>query len=89
MDVAVWFRALATRQFRNLLFRRSEPRFYAFDLLSFNNEDLRYFPLSDRKHRLRGIVPHEAGALAILRSHRGAGSIYSGLHVNGSSIHTS
>jgi ATP-dependent DNA ligase len=29
-------------QFSNLLFRRHEPRFYAFDLLSLNGEDLRY-----------------------------------------------
>src|SRR5215475_7309728 len=50
-------------QFRNLLFRRGEPHFYAFDLLSCNGEDLRYFPLSDRKHRLRGLVPSEAQCL--------------------------
>src|SRR5215467_10018469 len=37
-------------QFKNLLFRRGEPRFYAFDLLSCDGEDLRYFPLADRKH---------------------------------------
>ena len=28
-------------QFKNLLVRRGEPRFYAFDLLSCNGEDLR------------------------------------------------
>jgi len=44
-------------QFRNLLFRRGEPRFYAFDLLWCDGEDLRFLPLSDRKHRLHGIVP--------------------------------
>jgi bifunctional non-homologous end joining protein LigD len=44
-------------QFRDLLFRRGEPRFYAFDLLSCNGEDLRYLPLTDRKHRLQGIAP--------------------------------
>ena len=43
--------------------RRGEPRFYAFDLLSCNGEDLRYFPLADRKHRLRGVVPHGAERL--------------------------
>lgn len=37
-------------QFKNLLFRRGEPRFYVFDLLSCNGEDLRYFPLAERKH---------------------------------------
>src|SRR5215469_7524173 len=40
---------------QNLLFRRGEPRFYAFELLFCNGEDLRYFPLADR-HRLRGAV---------------------------------
>jgi bifunctional non-homologous end joining protein LigD len=43
-------------QFTDLLFRRGEPRFYAFDLLSVNGEDLRYLPLTDRKHRLRGVL---------------------------------
>jgi bifunctional non-homologous end joining protein LigD len=44
-------------QFRNLLFRRGEPRFYAFDLLYCDGEDLRYLPLQERKHRLKGITP--------------------------------
>lgn len=59
-------------QFRNLLFRRTEPLFYAFDLLwdehawsddeqemhrFRNGEDLRYLPLVDRKLRLRAVVP--------------------------------
>ena len=59
-------------QFRNLLFRRAEPFFYAFDLLwdehawsddkeewhrFRNGEDIRYLPLIDRKLRLRAIVP--------------------------------
>lgn len=59
-------------QFRDLLFRRGEPRFYAFDILwdehawSDNEnerhrfrsgEDVRYLPLSDRKLRLRAVVP--------------------------------
>ena len=39
------------------MFHRDEPRFYAFDLLSANGENLRYLPLTDRKHRLRGVVP--------------------------------
>ena len=34
-------------QFRNLMFGRGEPRFYAFDLLSCDGEELRYLPLSD------------------------------------------
>ena len=46
-----------TSQFRNLLFRQGEPRYYAFDLLFCNGEDLRYLPLTDRKQRLHGLVP--------------------------------
>ena len=59
-------------QFRDLLFRRGEPLFYAFDLLwdehawsddeeerrrFRNGEDVRYLPLIDRKLRLRAVVP--------------------------------
>ena len=59
-------------QFRDLLFRRAEPVFYAFDILwdehaksdddeetrrFRNGEDTRYLPLSDRKQRLRTVVP--------------------------------
>jgi len=42
-------------QFRDLLFRRGEPRFVAFDLLWCEGEDLRYLPLIDRKRRLRSV----------------------------------
>jgi bifunctional non-homologous end joining protein LigD len=59
-------------QFRDLLFHRAEPVFYAFDILwdehaksdddeetrrFRNGEDLRYLPLTDRKLRLRMVVP--------------------------------
>ena len=59
-------------QFRDLLFRRAEPVFYAFDILwdelpwsddererhrFRNSEDTRYLPLIDRKLRLRAVVP--------------------------------
>jgi bifunctional non-homologous end joining protein LigD len=59
-------------QFLDLLFRRAEPNFYAFDLLwdeharsddeeemrrFRNGEDLRYLPLIDRKLRLHAVVP--------------------------------
>src|ERR1051326_1543120 len=65
-------------QFRELLFRRAEPYFYAFDILwdehawsddeserrKFRNgEDTRYLPLSDRKLRLRAVVPKRAQRL--------------------------
>jgi bifunctional non-homologous end joining protein LigD len=58
--------------FRDLLFRRAEPLFYAFDILwdehpqsddeeenrrFRNGEDLRYLPLVDRKLRLHAVVP--------------------------------
>lgn len=43
--------------FRNLLFRRGEPRFMAFDIPWSDGEDLRSLPLIERKHRLRGVVP--------------------------------
>jgi bifunctional non-homologous end joining protein LigD len=59
-------------EFRDLLFRRAEPVFYAFDVLwdehassddeeemrrFRNGEDTRYLPLSERKLRLRRIAP--------------------------------
>ena len=43
--------------FRDLLFRRGEPRFIAFDILWNDGEDLRRLPLLERKRRLRDIVP--------------------------------
>ena len=64
--------------FRDLLFRRAEPVFYAFDILwdeharsddeaetwrFRNGEDLRYLPLSDRKLRLRQLVPQNSERL--------------------------
>jgi bifunctional non-homologous end joining protein LigD len=65
-------------QFRNLLFRRSEPVFYAFDILwdehatsddeeemlkLRNGEDTRYLPLTHRKLRLRRVVPKQGERL--------------------------
>ncbi len=65
-------------QFRDLLFRRAEPAFYAFDILwdqhawsddqierrrFADGEDLRFLPLSDRKLRLRARVPRKADRL--------------------------
>ena len=52
-----------TPQFKDLLFRHGEPRFYAFDLLECDDEDLRYLPFLDRKHRLRAIVPSDGERL--------------------------
>jgi ATP-dependent DNA ligase len=39
-----------------LLFRRGEPRYYAFDQLFRNGEDLCYLHLADRKHRLSDLI---------------------------------
>ena len=44
-------------EFRDLLFRRGEPRFVAFDLLWYDGQDLRYSPLTERKQKLRSILP--------------------------------
>ena len=43
-------------RFNDLLFRRSEPCFVAFDLLYFSGKDLRREQLADRKHELRRII---------------------------------
>jgi bifunctional non-homologous end joining protein LigD len=42
-------------QFNDLLFRRGEPYFVAFDLLQINGRDLRRARLIDRKHELKRI----------------------------------
>jgi len=43
-------------QFRNLLFRRGAPCFFAFDLLTCDGKDWRTEPLVDRKHELRRLL---------------------------------
>jgi bifunctional non-homologous end joining protein LigD len=43
-------------RFNDLLFRRREPIFYAFDLLYLNGKDLRYDQLADRKAALRQVL---------------------------------
>src|SRR5262249_909240 len=40
--------------------------FYAFDVLSYNDEDLRDLPLLARKARLRALVPSNTGRLLYL-----------------------
>ena len=42
--------------FNQLLYRRAEPAFYAFDLVWLNGQDLRQLPLIERKSRLRQLV---------------------------------
>jgi len=43
-------------QFNQLLNRRSQPIFYAFDLLWLNGKDLRRLPLIERKKRLEKLL---------------------------------
>jgi bifunctional non-homologous end joining protein LigD len=43
--------------FNDLLYRRADPYFYAFDLLWLNGNDLRDLPLGRRKEKLRTIIP--------------------------------
>ena len=48
--------ALGRSQFKQLLFRRGNPCFYAFDLLWLNGGDLRQRPLIERKRLLRRLI---------------------------------
>jgi ATP-dependent DNA ligase len=43
-------------QFRELLFHKGEPCFFAFDLLMNDGKDLRTERLTDRKHELRRLL---------------------------------
>ena len=43
-------------QFRDLLFHRGEPCFFAFDLLMYDGKDIRSERLTDRKHELRRLL---------------------------------
>ena len=44
-------------QFEDLMFRRGELFFVAFDALYLDGEDLRGLPLIDRKARLKAVLP--------------------------------
>jgi len=44
-------------QFNDLLYRRGDPYFFAFDLLWLDGADLRDLPITERKTLLRNIVP--------------------------------
>ena len=52
---SVWTSA-GRPQFRDLLFHRGEPCFFAFDLLMADGKDLRSERLTDRKHELRRLM---------------------------------
>jgi ATP-dependent DNA ligase len=49
--------------FHGLMFRRSSPYFYAFDVLAIDGEDLTNLPLLERKRRLRAIAPRVTSRL--------------------------
>jgi len=59
--------------FKNLLFRREWPFFYAFDVLQINGRDVRHLPLTERKARLQAITPAVEGRLLFLDSIAGRG----------------
>jgi len=44
-------------EFEDLFHRGREPRFVACDLLWFNAKDFTYAPVTERKHKLRSILP--------------------------------
>ncbi len=56
-------------QFYDLLYRRGEPRFCAFDLLWLNGEDMRTLPLLKRKKRLRKLIPRAKRAAVLFSDH--------------------
>jgi bifunctional non-homologous end joining protein LigD len=49
-------------QFKNLLFRRGNPCFFAFDLLTCDGKDLRTERLTDRKQELRRLLARSPAA---------------------------
>jgi hypothetical protein len=50
-------------QFYDLLRRRGDPVFVAFDLLRLDNRDIRELPLIERKRLLRSIIPAQSRVL--------------------------
>ena len=56
-------------QFSELLYRRGEPHFCAFDLLWLNGEDLRALPLHERKRRLRKLIPRSKRSRVLFSDH--------------------
>jgi bifunctional non-homologous end joining protein LigD len=58
-------------QFDKLMSRRGHPVFYAFDLLWLNGEDMRMFPLIDRKECLHKLVKKSACDRLLYAQHIG------------------
>jgi bifunctional non-homologous end joining protein LigD len=50
-------------QFKQLMYGRHDPRFYAFDILWLDGKDLRGLPLIERKAVLRKIIPSDCPSL--------------------------
>ena len=62
-------------QFQQLLFRRAQPLFYAFDLLWLDGKDVRGLPLLERKTHLRKLIlPRNGSRLLYLDHIEGNGS---------------
>jgi bifunctional non-homologous end joining protein LigD len=60
-------------QFYDLLYNRCAPCFAAFDLLSLDAEDLRQLPVTQRKRKLRELIPAEGGDLLYVQHFDGRG----------------
>ena len=58
--------------FQDLLFRRRQCLYFAFDLLFLNGDDLRELPLVERKARLKTLIQKRRSRMALCRSHRAA-----------------
>jgi bifunctional non-homologous end joining protein LigD len=59
--------------FADMMTKRRLARFFAFDLLWLNGEDLRALPLSARKERLKRILPTRSAHLLYVDHTRGGG----------------
>jgi bifunctional non-homologous end joining protein LigD len=53
---------------------RNRARYYAFDLLWVNGEDLRRLPLLERKQRLKRILPYDSRHVLYVDHTRGSGT---------------
>ena len=65
----VWLDERGVSQFNQLLNRKAEPVFYAFDLLWLDDEDLRRLPLIVRKKRLRMLIQSSNSAKILYAQH--------------------
>jgi bifunctional non-homologous end joining protein LigD len=59
--------------FAAIMKHRQQARFYAFDLLNLNGEDLLKLPLLTRKEKLRGILPSRSAHVLYVDHTRGCG----------------